>query len=153
MNHPHLLDEIKEFPSLRIGPLRFVVATILKESDTMWRGKAIILPVVLAAGCAASQERQSVQTGGGVGPNVAETELVGCLLAGAAPGTFVLADVAGAANGAVDVMSTRIGLTAYLGRRVAVRGNEETAPRRSIHEGARLFRIRELAIERTSCSG
>lgn len=119
----------------------------------MWSGKAMIAGAVLVtAGCATIPERRMTQSSGPAARPAAAIELAGCLLAGAAPGTFVLADTGDANVGAVDVMSTRIGLTGYLGRRVIVRGREYGAPRRSIHDGARLFRVQELAVESSACS-
>ncbi len=115
----------------------------------MWRRKALAVAMAcLTAGCSAIQERRSAQPAGPAARQSTEIELVGCLLAGTAPGTFVLADVtnAGSAAPAVDVMSTRIGLTAFVGRRVGVRGQEEDAPRRSIIEVGTVFRIRALEV-------
>jgi hypothetical protein len=123
----------------------------------MWRRKATVIGVLgLTAGCAAIPDARSGHQIAGVAAQTdAEVELEGCLLTGAAPGTFVLVDVTGAAvggsNRAVDVMSTRIGLTAHVGRRLAVRGQEQAAPPRSIHDGATLFTIRSLDVVDTEC--
>ena len=115
----------------------------------MWRGKAAVgLVCLAAAGCAPVQQLRQ-----GASPQASrevDVELVGCLLAGTAPGTFVLADVATAdrpagPRQAVDVMSTRVGLTTYLGRRVGVRGYEQPAPKGTIYEVGRVFRIRTIA--------
>ena len=116
----------------------------------MWRGKAAAAGLICltAAGCAPVQQLRQ-----GTGPEVrreVDVELVGCLLAGPAPGTFVLAEVATAdcATGprqAVDVMSTRVGLTRYVGRRVGVRGYEQPAPKGTIYDVGRVFRIRTIA--------
>jgi hypothetical protein len=114
----------------------------------MWRRKATVIGVLwLTAGCAAVQDRQSTQMAGLAARPDADVPLEGCLLSGSAPGTFVLAgDVR-----AVDVMSTHLGLSAYVGRRVAVRGQEEPTPSRSIHDGARLFKIRSLEVVEAEC--
>jgi hypothetical protein len=104
--------------------------------------------LLAAAGCAPVQQLRQ-----GVSPQSrkeVDVELVGCLLAGTAPGTFVLADVANPDRStgprqAVDVMSTRIGLTTYVGRRVGVRGSEQPAPKGTIYEVGRVFRIRTIA--------
>jgi hypothetical protein len=112
----------------------------------MWRRKASLVgALLLAAGCAATSNQQSARIAG-VDRKV---ELEGCLQAGAAPGTFVLAAVGG--GGAVDVMSTRFGLSVHVGRRVAVSGVEEATPPRSIHDGATLFRIRSLTVVEGEC--
>jgi hypothetical protein len=101
------------------------------------------------AGCAAIQDRRLAQTAGGEVRRTEEVVLVGCLTAGAAPGTFVLTEVAG--GQAVDVMSTRIGLTTHIGRRVAARGQEQAVPRQSIYEVERVFRIRALELVEPAC--
>jgi hypothetical protein len=113
----------------------------------MWRWKRIATAAaaVCLTGCAAIENRRLAQPGSGEVGRGEEMSLVGCLAAGAAPGTFVLTEVAG--GRAVDVMSTRIGLTTYAGRRVAVRGQEQAAPERSIYEVKTVFRIRDLAVE------
>jgi hypothetical protein len=126
------------------------VATILKESGTMWRRKASLVGALcLATGCAATPNQQAARIAGVDPRQDPEVKLEGCLQAGAAPGTFVLADVS--SGGAVDVMSTRFGLSAYVGRRVAVSGMEEATPPRSIHDGATLFRIRSLNLVEGEC--
>jgi hypothetical protein len=120
----------------------------------MWRRKAAVIGVLwLAAGCAAIPDARSGHQMAGVAAQTSgEVELEGCLLTGAAPGTFVLdVTTGGRSNQAVDVMSTRIGLTAHVGRRLAVRGQEQAAPPRSIHDGARLFQIRSLDVVDTEC--
>jgi hypothetical protein len=114
----------------------------------MWRGKAAAGLVCLAVGCAPVQQLRQ-----GASPQArqeVDVELVGCLLAGTAPGTFVLTDVANPdrprePRQAVDVMSTRVGLTAHVGRRVGVRGYEQPAPKGTIYEVGRVFRIRTIA--------
>ena len=118
----------------------------------MWRGKAAAagLVCVAAVGCAAVQEQHLRQGAGPQAKNEVDVELVGCLLAGTAPGTFVLTDVLNLdrptePRQAVDVMSTRVGLTTYVGRRVGVRGYEQPAPKGTIYEVGRVFRIRTLA--------
>jgi hypothetical protein len=149
MNHPHRIDEIKEFCSCNGRTLPSPVATILKESVPMWRRKAAAGLVCLAAlGCAPVQQLRQ-----GASPQArkeVDVELAGCLLAGTAPGTFVLADVPNpdrptGPRQAVDVMSTRVGLTTYVGRRVGVRGYEQPAPKGTIYEVGRVFRIRTIA--------
>ena len=118
----------------------------------MWRGKAAAAGGVclVAAGCASVQEQQLRQAADPQVRKEVEVELTGCLLSGTAPGTFVLADVASAdrptePRPAVDVMSTRVGLTTYVGRRVGVRGSEQPAPKGTIYEVGRIFRIRTIA--------
>ena len=118
----------------------------------MWRGKAAAagLVCVAAGGCAAVPEQHLRQGAGPQAHKEVDVELVGCLLAGTAPGTFVLTDVPNpdrptAPPQAVDVMSTRIGLTTYVGRRVGVRGYEQAAPKGTIYEVGRVFRIRTIA--------
>ena len=118
----------------------------------MWRGKAAAAGLVClaAAGCAAVQEQHLRQGSGPQARKEVEVELTGCLLSGTAPGTFVLADVANAdrpaePRQAVDVMSTRVGLTSYVGRRIGVRGYEQPAPKGTIYEVGRVFRIRTIA--------
>ena len=108
----------------------------------MWRRKATVIGVLwLTAGCAAIPDARSGHQMAGVAAQTnSEVKLEGCLLTGAAPGTFVL-----------DVMSTRIGLTAHVGRRLAVRGQEQAAPPRSIHDGATLFTIRSLEVLEAGC--
>src|SRR5688572_27157813 len=101
----------------------------LKGERTMWGWKqalrrcsgqaAVAVMAASLAGCAAIADRRPAQPAGGEARRTQDVALAGCLAAGAAPGTFVLTDVAG--GQAVDVMSTRIGLTTYVGRRVAVR--------------------------------
>lgn len=124
----------------------------------MSRGKAAAagLLCVTVIGCAPVQQLRQ-----GASPQArkgADVELAGCLLAGTAPGTFVLTDVAApdrptGPRRAVDVMSTRVGLTAYLGRRVGVRGYEEPAPKGTIYEVGRVFRIRTIAALEGGCKG
>jgi hypothetical protein len=133
------------------------VATILKESGTMWRRKAFVVGVLcVTAGCATIPDHRASQIAGIDGREAADVGLEGCLRLGAAPGTFVLTDVTGAPPsgspaGAVDVMSTRVGLTTHVGRRIAVRGQEQVTPSRSIHDGATLFWIVSLDVLETSC--
>jgi dihydroxyacid dehydratase/phosphogluconate dehydratase len=132
------------------------MATILKESGTMWRRKATLIGVLwLTAGCAAIPDRRASQVAGIDARKATEVALEGCLRLGTAPGTFVLTDVTGVARGsstaAVDVMSTRVGLTAHVGRRVAVLGQQQVTPSRSIHDGATLFAIRLLNVVEAEC--
>jgi hypothetical protein len=120
----------------------------------MWRRKATVIGVLwLTAGCAAIPDARSGHQMAGVAAQTsAEVELEGCLLTGAAPGTFVLdVTTGGRSSQAIDVMSTRIGLTPHVGRRLAVRGQEQAAPPRSIHDGATLFTIRSLDVVDTEC--
>jgi hypothetical protein len=125
----------------------------------MWRRKATQIGVLwlTAAGCAAIPDARSGQQMASVAARTdAESELEGCLQTGAAPGTFVLVDVTDSAAGSrsnreVAVMSTRIGLTAHVGRRLAVRGQEQAAPSRSIHDGATLFTIQSLKVVEAEC--
>jgi hypothetical protein len=134
-----------------------LVATILKESGTMWRRKAAIAGIIcLTAGCAAVRDQRSNQIGGADARADAEVQLEGCLITGSEPGTFVLVDAGDRGDGSgaarsVKVMSTRIGLSAHAGRRVAVRGREQATPPRSIHDGATLFQIRLLEVVEASC--
>jgi len=125
----------------------------------MWRGKAAAagLVCVAAVSCAAVQEHHLRGSGPQAHKEV-DVELMGCLLAGTAPGTFVLADVPNpdrptAPRQAVDVMSTRVGLTTYVGRRVGVRGYEQPAPKGTIYEVGRVFRIRTIAEVGGAASG
>jgi hypothetical protein len=120
----------------------------------MWRRKATVIGVLwLTAGCAAIPDARSDHQMASVAAQTnSEVKLEGCLLTGAAPGTFVL-DVtsSGRSNQVIDVMSTRSGLTAHVGRRLAVRGQEQAAPSRSIHDGATLFTIRSLEVLEAGC--
>jgi hypothetical protein len=123
----------------------------------MWRRKAIVVGVLwLTAGCATIPDQRANQIAGIDRREAAEVGLEGCLRLGAAPGTFLLTDVtgpvpSGSAAGAVDVMSTRVGLTAHVGRRIAVRGQPQVTPSRSIHDGATLFTIRSLNVVEAEC--
>jgi len=126
----------------------------------MCRGKAAAVGLVWLAvvGCSTVQEQHARQA---ASPRVRQdfdVELVGCLLAGTAPGTFVLTDVASpdrpaGPRQAVDVMSTRVGLTPYVGRRVGVRGHEQPVPKGTIYEVGRVFRIRTIAPVGERCEG
>jgi hypothetical protein len=122
----------------------------------MWRRKAIVGVLCLTAGCAATPDQRANQIAGVDRRQAAEVGLEGCLRLGAAPGRFVLTDVAGSvasgsAAGAVDVMSTRVGLTPHVGRRIAVRGQQQVTPPRSIHDGATIFAIRSLTVVEAEC--
>jgi hypothetical protein len=159
MNHPHRIDEIKEFRSCDGCSYHHQEATILKESVPMWRRKAVAfgLGCLMAAGCASVREQRRQAAGPQVSRGV-DVQLAGCLLAGAAPGTFVLADVSGAdrpegPRRAVDVMSTRVGLTSYVGRRIGVWGVEQVVPKGTIYEVGQVFRIRAIAEVGARCDG
>ena len=123
----------------------------------MWRWKAIVVGILgLVGGCATIQDQRSNRIAAVDEPQAPDMELEGCLRTGAAPGTFVLTDVAAAPPGgssarAVDVMSTRVGLTHHVGRRIAVRGQEQVTPPRSIHDGARVFRIESVKVVEAAC--
>jgi hypothetical protein len=123
----------------------------------MWRRKAIAVGVLwLTAGCATIPDQRANQITGIDARETAEVGLEGCLRLGATPGTFVLTDVtgsvaSGSSAGAVEVMSTRVGLTAYVGRRIAVRGQAQATPSRSIHDGATLFTIRSVKVVEAEC--
>ena len=123
----------------------------------MSRRKATFVGVLwLTAGCATIPDQRANQFTGIDARQAAERELEGCLRLGAAPGTFVLIDVTGSvaketSRGVVEVMSTRIGLTGHVGRRIAVRGQQQVTPSRSIHDGATLFAIRSLEVRDGKC--
>jgi hypothetical protein len=118
----------------------------------MWRRKAAAAGVLwLTTGCATAQDQRANQIGDVVTRMEADVQLEGCLSTGAEPGTFLLADVTGVAPGGpsargIKVLSTRLGLSAHVGRRVSVRGQEQATPPRSIHGGATLFWIRALDV-------
>jgi hypothetical protein len=123
----------------------------------MWRRKATVIGVLwLTAGCSAIPDQRANRIAGIDAREAVEVELEGCLRLGAAPGTFVLTEVtgsvaSGSSAGAVGVMSTRVGLTAYVGRRIAAQGQQQVTPSRSIHDGATLFSIRSLKIVEAEC--
>jgi hypothetical protein len=132
------------------------VAIILKESGTMWRWKAVVGVLWLTAGCATMSDQRANRITGVDTGEAAETEMEGCLRIGAAPGRFAMTGVtasvaSGSSAGAVDVMSTRVGLTEYVGRRIAVRGQQHVTPSRSIHDGATLFHIWSLDVVEAEC--
>jgi hypothetical protein len=116
----------------------------------MWRRKAVAAGILcLTAGCAAVRDQRSNQIGEPAATAASEMQLEGCLTTGAEPGTFVLVEESGAGERSgrtVRVMSTRVGLSAHVGRRVAVRGRTQATPPRSIHDGATLFWIGSLDV-------
>jgi hypothetical protein len=68
--------------------------------------------------------------------------LVGCLEAGATNGSFVLALPQ---SQPIPVMSTRIGLTGHLRRKVSVDG------RRATFRGEPVFKVQKLTVLASSC--
>ena len=123
----------------------------------MWRRKAAAAGILwLTTGCAVVRDQRANQVGDVVTRAKGEVQLEGCLSTGAESGTFLLADVTGGAAGGpssrgIKVMSTRIGLSSHVGRRVSVRGQEQATPPRSIHDGATLFWIRALDVVEGEC--